>query len=89
VLAGTATLLFRLRRRSIGAAISVGSTAGLLVIAAVLMGRTYGNPPQVYDLGNWPAPFGIVLVLDQLSALMLVLTALLGLAVACHVVLTG
>ena len=26
-------------------------------------------------LGNWPAPFGIVLVLDRLSALMLLLTA--------------
>jgi multicomponent K+:H+ antiporter subunit D len=89
VLAGTATLLFRLRRRTVGAAISVSSTAGLLVIAALLLGRTYGNPPQVYELGNWPAPFGIVLVLDQLSALMLGLTALLGLAVAVHAVLTG
>lgn len=28
----------------------------------------------VYNLGEWSAPFGIVLVLDQLSALMLVLT---------------
>ena len=89
VLAGTATLLFRLRRRAIGAAISVAGTAGLLVIAAVLLARAHGNPPQVYDLGNWPAPFGIVLVLDQLSALMLVLTALLALAVAVHAVLTG
>ena len=29
----------------------------------------------MYRLGDWPAPFGIVLVLDRLSALMLVLTA--------------
>jgi len=34
---------------------------------------------SVYNLGEWAAPFGIVLVLDQLSALMLVLTY--GLAV--------
>ena len=34
----------------------------------------------VYLLGNWPAPFGIVLVLDRLSALMLVLTSVLALA---------
>ena len=33
----------------------------------------------VYQLSEWTAPFGIVLVLDQLSALMLVLTY--GLAV--------
>ena len=34
----------------------------------------------VYLPSNWPAPFGIVLVLDRLSALMLVLTAFIGLA---------
>ena len=33
----------------------------------------------VYLLGNWPPPFAIVLVLDRLSALMLLLTALLAL----------
>jgi len=89
VLAGTATLLFRLRRRAIGAGISVASCAALVMIAALLMARTFGADPQAYALGNWPAPFGIVLVLDQLSALMLVLTALLALAVAVHAVLTG
>src|SRR5690606_11336824 len=36
----------------------------------------------VYRLGNWPAPFGIVLVVDRLSALMLVLTSTLALAAA-------
>jgi multicomponent K+:H+ antiporter subunit D len=30
----------------------------------------------VYRLGNWPAPFGIVLVADRLSALMLLLTSI-------------
>ena len=39
-----------------------------------------GGGVRVYLLGNWPAPFGIVLVLDRLSALMVVLTAVLGLA---------
>jgi multicomponent K+:H+ antiporter subunit D len=33
-----------------------------------------------YLLGNWRAPFGIALALDRLSALMLMLTALVGLA---------
>src|SRR3546814_10746743 len=35
---------------------------------------------RVYLLGNWPAPFGIVLVADRLSALMLLLTSILALA---------
>ena len=34
---------------------------------------------QVVLLGNWQAPFGIVIVLDRLSALMLLLTSLLAL----------
>ena len=32
----------------------------------------------VYRLGHWPAPFGIVLVVDRLSALMLLLASILG-----------
>lgn len=32
----------------------------------------------VYLLGDWPAPFGIVLVVDRLAAIMLVLTSLLA-----------
>jgi formate hydrogenlyase subunit 3/multisubunit Na+/H+ antiporter MnhD subunit len=39
-----------------------------------------GSGVRTYQLGNWPAPFGIVLVLDRLSALMLVLTSVLGIA---------
>jgi multicomponent K+:H+ antiporter subunit D len=38
----------------------------------------------VYLLGNWPAPFGIVLVLDRLSALMLALTSVLAFAAAVY-----
>ena len=34
--------------------------------------RTARSAPML--LGDWPAPFGIVLVLDRLSALMLLLT---------------
>lgn len=34
--------------------------------------------------GNWPAPFGITLVADRLSAVMLVITALMGLAVMVY-----
>lgn len=87
--AGTGTLLFLRRRRWIGSAISIGSAVGLILVSFILMGWATADRPIAYALGDWPAPFGIVLVLDRLSALMLVLTALLGLAVSVHATLTG
>lgn len=60
---------------------SVASCVALLGIALGLLGSATQGQVLTYELGNWPAPFGIVLVLDRLSALMLVLTAALALAV--------
>ena len=51
-------------------------TLVLIAIAAVLW--TSSGAIEVYRLGDWPAPFGIVLVLDRLAALMLALTAVVG-----------
>ena len=51
-----------------------------LLLALVLMNTAVREGYQVYALGNWPPPFGIVLVVDRLSALMLLLTALVALA---------
>ena len=39
---------------------------------------------SVYTLSEWAAPFGIVLILDQLSALMLVLTYTLALPIVWY-----
>ncbi len=57
--------------------------AGALAVAAVLLlDATLGNPPMATQLGNWPAPFGITLVADPLAALMVGVTAFVGLMVA-------
>lgn len=88
-LAGTMSLIFRRRRRWIGAAISIGSTLLLIATAIALVMRAGESGPVPYAMGDWPAPFGIVLVLDRLSAWMLLLTAVLGFAVASHVTLTS
>ncbi|KAB2888768.1 MAG: monovalent cation/H+ antiporter subunit D, partial [Desulfobulbaceae bacterium] len=51
----------------------------LLPVAILLLLRADGGEIIVYQLGDWPAPFGISLVLDRLSAMLLVLTASLAL----------
>ena len=61
-------------------AMSLAATLALVAVAAGLMSIAAGGIQQIYYVGDWPAPFGIVLVLDQLSALMLVLASVLALA---------
>jgi multicomponent K+:H+ antiporter subunit D len=52
-----------------------------LALAVALAQRAATGELAVYHVGDWPAPYGIVLVVDRLSALMLVLTALVALPV--------
>ncbi len=54
------------------------ATTALLAIAILLMVEARSGAVQVYALGAWPAPFGIVLVLDRLSAMMVLMTALVA-----------
>ncbi len=60
---------------------SIASTVALLGIALALTTMVSDGTILTYALGNWVAPFGIVLVADRLSVMMLVLTAVLALAV--------
>lgn len=66
--------------------LSLISMAGLLLLAIMLLIQSGDGIHRVYALGNWVAPYGIVLVLDQLSALMLVLTDLIALAALLYAV---
>ena len=60
------------------------ATAVLVPVALLLWLQAASGEITVYRLGNWAPPFGIVLVLDQLAALMLAVTALLALPVYLH-----
>ena len=77
-------LLLEERRRSLKGGIGIATTVILLIVSLVLLQQADAIIPgtglRTYQLGDWPAPFGIVLVLDRLSALMLVLTSVLGIA---------
>lgn len=77
-------LAFDERRRTLKRLVSLATAAALVVISAVLVwevdaGRgALPGTPHVYLLGNWAAPFGIVLVADRLSAMMVLLSSVLG-----------
>jgi multicomponent K+:H+ antiporter subunit D len=84
LLAGAIMLVFGSEgRRTLNAAINVVSTLALVVIAVALLRAADAAPTGVmgvYRLGDWPVPFAIVLVVDRLSALMLLLTSLVAVA---------
>ncbi len=68
----------RARPQRIVAALALVIVLGVSI--ALLIGVDAGGA-VVVEAGNWPAPFGIVLVVDRLSALMLVVSSLVLLAV--------
>ncbi|MDQ3074289.1 MAG: monovalent cation/H+ antiporter subunit D [Pseudomonadota bacterium] len=87
-LAAPIALLVMRRRRLFGVAISLASCVALLVTALVLLAATGDGTIRTYEVGGWPAPFGIVLVLDRLAAIMLALTATISLIAMIHAVVT-
>ena len=87
-LAAPIALLVMRRKRRLGVGISFASCAAMLVAALALLSASADGTIRTYELGNWPAPFGIVLVIDRLSAIMLTLAATLSLIAMLHAVLT-
>ncbi|WP_110685500.1 monovalent cation/H+ antiporter subunit D [Salinicola aestuarinus] len=65
----------RLPRRGI----ALVSTLALVAIAVTMVIQSLGGEITYYALGDWQPPFGIILVLDRLSALMVCLTSVLAL----------
>jgi multicomponent K+:H+ antiporter subunit D len=63
--------------------VSTLSVLALAIVAAVLLGHAAAGELTVYQIGDWPPRYGIVLVLDRLSALMVLLTAVVA---ACSLI---
>ena len=82
VTAATSLLLWR--KPVLQQAVSLVGAVGHLAACAVLFTVVTGSGIQVLQVGHWPAPYGISLVADHLSALMLVVTGILGTATAVY-----
>lgn len=73
--------------------LALGSVLVQLCIGVALLYLTSDAAPfiwpegvGVYAIGNWPAPFGIVLVVDRLSAIMVTLSAVVSLATVLYAI---
>jgi len=76
--------LFFWNNRRLQRLISVLGMAATLAAALFLMRTVSSTGIQVLQVGNWPAPFGITIVADLLSAVMVSLAAMMGLAVTVY-----
>ncbi|TKD50246.1 monovalent cation/H+ antiporter subunit D [Sphingomonas baiyangensis] len=87
-LAAPVALLVMRRKRRLGVAVSLTACVAMLVTALALLAQAGGGAVRSYAMGGWPAPFGIVLVIDRLSGIMLLLAATLSLITMVHAVVT-
>ena len=69
--------------------LSIAGVLALIVIAAGLAFQVSDGSIVLYQLSDWAAPFGIVLVADRLSTLMVLLTAVLALFVLLYAIGSG
>ena len=58
--------------------LSLLATFALVPVALCLLLQASDDQLRIYALGNWQPPFGIILLLDRLSALLLLLTSVLA-----------
>lgn len=65
-------------------AVSFGGALGILAAAIAILIRVRTSGIQVLQIGAWPAPFGITLVADPFSAMLVVMVGILATAVTAH-----
>ncbi len=83
-LATAVACLLAWRSRTIQRIIGVSGAVGLLTTALILLTTVWREGVIASQLGNWPAPFGITLAADLLSAIMTVLGSLMGFSVIIY-----
>ncbi|BBK41341.1 cation:proton antiporter [Allostella vacuolata] len=83
-LAASAVTALLWRRPGLQRPVSLAAAVLLLGCSAALLSHTLAAGTLVGRMGAWPAPFGIVLVVDVFSAIMLVITGLMAVAVAVY-----
>jgi multicomponent Na+:H+ antiporter subunit D len=89
LLGAAAALLVGGRHPRIQRTLSVAVLTAVLVVSVLLLLHTHGEGAAAVSVGGWQVPLGVVLVVDRLSALMLVVAATVGLGVLVFAVGQG
>ncbi len=76
--------LFAWQRSKIQHLLALAGTTLLLVSAIYLLQIVITQGIQAIQIGNWSAPFGVSLVIDLFSAILLVVAALIALTIAIY-----
>lgn len=74
------------RRRRFARAVVVATCLLMTASAVALLAEVWQGGMVVMAVGDWVAPFGIVLAADHLSAVLTVITGITGLAVAIYAI---
>lgn len=64
--------------------LSLAGSIALLLFSLLILGQVADGTILVGQMGNWPAPFGISIVIDLLAAIMLVITGVMAVAVSVY-----
>ena len=88
-LVGAGITLAVARRTQVQRAVSVVVLSLVLVVSGTLLWAVDTGGTLVVEVGGWPAPSGIVLVVDRLSALMLVVASVVILGVLLYAIGQG
>jgi multicomponent K+:H+ antiporter subunit D len=75
---GAVLILLEQRKNRWAVPVSLFSMGVLIAVCAALLWHAHHGQISAYLLSNWAAPFGIALALDRLSALMLMLAAIVA-----------
>ncbi len=77
-------LLFFRRSVTFNQTAAIVSALVQLIISLLLLNRVMVEGIQVTQLGSWPAPFGITIVADLFSAIMVVLSGIIAVVIGIY-----
>jgi multicomponent Na+:H+ antiporter subunit D len=83
---GAALTIVGSRSATLQRVVGIVVLAAVAALAGVLLVATDQQGPIVAEIGGWPAPVGIALVADRLSALLLLVSTLVTLAVLVYAI---